>query len=116
MPEAQPEGNEDTNYQRVRHQGYVSKKPSNVGRVGTCPECGGSNFFQRRWARSEAAPLCTDCGYNGDLFTQSGSLLNAMGAASQGPVAFARTDNPGGESHFGVDPGVSSDFSWSSVR
>ena len=109
-----PEG--DDNYQRVRQQGYVSKAPQSINRTGQCPDCGGSNFFRRKWAHTEAAPLCTDCGYNGDLFTQSGSLLNSIGATSSGPVAFARTDNPGGESHFGVDPSVPNDFSWSGVR
>jgi hypothetical protein len=106
----------DDAYQRVRQQGYVSKAPANVGRTGTCPDCGGSNFFRRRWAHTEAAPLCTDCGFNGDLFTQSGTLLNAVGASSSAPVSFARTDNPGGESHFGADPNVPQDFSWSAVR
>ena len=113
VPEQSAEGD---NYQRVRQQGYVSKAPQSVSRTGQCPDCGGSNFFQRKWAHTEAAPLCTDCGFNGDLFTQSGSLLNSIGASSSGPVAFARTDNPGGESHFGTDPSVPQDFSWSSVR
>lgn len=112
----QPEGNGDNTYDRVRAQGYASKKPANVGRVGTCPDCGGSNFFRRRWAHTEAAPLCTDCGYNGELFTQSGTLLNGVGMSSSGPVSFARTDNPGGDSHFGVDPSVPQDFNWSAVR
>lgn len=113
QPQAEPG---DDNYLRVRQQGFVSKAPASTGRSGVCPDCGGSNFFKRRWAHTEAAPLCTDCGYNGDYFTQSGSLLNAVGISSSGPVAFARTDNPGGESNFGTDPGVTSDFSWSSVR
>ena len=111
-----PETGGDPTYDRVRAQGYNSKKPANVGRVGECPNCGGSNFFRRRWAHTEAAPLCTDCGYNGDLFEQSGTMLNSVGMSSSGPVAFARTDNPGGESHFGVDPSVPQDFSWSAVR
>ena len=106
----------DNENDRVRQQGFVTKAPQSASRTGQCPDCGGSNFFRRRWAHTEAAPLCTDCGYNGDLFTQSGSLLNSMGASSSGPVAFARTDNPGGESHFGTDPSVPSDFSWSGVR
>jgi len=64
----------------------------------------------------EAAPLCTDCGYNGELFEQSGTMLNAVGMSSSGPVAFARTDNPDAAPHFGVDPSVPQDFSWSAVR
>jgi hypothetical protein len=114
--QAQPEGNGDSTYDRVRLQGYNQKKPQNIGKVGTCPECGGSNFFQRKWAHKEAAPLCTDCGYNGELFTQSGSMLNGLGMTSQAPVAFARSDNPDGSSHFGTDPSVPTDFSWSGVR
>jgi hypothetical protein len=64
----------------------------------------------------EAAPLCSDCGYNGDLFTQSGTLLNVMGASSSAPVSFARSDNPDAQAHFDVDPSVPTDFSWSTVR
>ena len=114
---SQPEGNGDDTYQRVRGQGYDHKAPSGLGKDGRCPDCGGSNFFRRRWANAEAAPLCTDCGYNGDLFTQSGTLLNAVGMKSSGPVAFARTDNPGADSRFGADPGLeNTDFSWANVR
>jgi hypothetical protein len=109
-------GNGDTTHGQVQRQGYVSKAPSSIGKVGQCPGCGGSNYFRRRWAHTEAAPLCTDCGFNGDLFTQSGTLLNAVGMSSSGPVAFARTDNPGGQSHFEADPSVPGDFSWSSIR
>jgi hypothetical protein len=112
----QPGGNGDTTHGQVQRQGYVNKAPSSIGKVGQCPGCGGSNYFRRRWAHTEAAPLCTDCGFNGDLFTQSGTLLNAVGMSSSGPVAFARTDNPGGQSHFEADPSVPGDFSWSSVR
>jgi hypothetical protein len=100
----------------VQQQGYVAKAPSSVGKSGRCPGCGGGNLFRRRWANTECAPLCTDCGYNGDLFTQSGTLLNGVGMKSSGPVNFARSDNPGGEMHFGVDPGVPQDFNISSVR
>jgi hypothetical protein len=114
--EAQSGGNGDSSYNQVQRQGYVTKAPANVGKVGQCPGCGGSNFFKRRWAHTEAAPLCTDCGYNGDLFTQSGTLLNAVGLTSSGPVATARTDNPGGQSQFGTDPNVTSDFDWGNVR
>jgi hypothetical protein len=113
---SQPGGNGDTSYGQVQRQGYVDKAPASVGKVGQCPGCGGSNYFRRRWAHTEAAPLCTDCGYNGDLFTQSGTLLNSVGMTSSGPVQFARTDNPGGESHFEADPSVPADFSWSGVR
>jgi hypothetical protein len=65
----------------------------------------------------EAAPLCTDCGYNGEHFTQSGTLLNAVGLKSSGPTQFARTDNPDASSRMGVDPSLSdTDFSWGNVR
>jgi hypothetical protein len=109
---------EMTEYYRVRQQGFVSTPPPNQrdSAVGQCPGCHGSNFFRRRWANKECAPLCTDCGYNGDYFTQSGNLLNAVGMKSSGPMQFARTDNPTGESQFRTDPAVTRDFSWSSVR
>lgn len=111
-------GNGDTIHSQVQHRGYVSKPPQSAQqRDGACPGCGGSNYFRRKWAHQEAAPLCTDCGYNGDLFTQSGTLLNGMGMRSSGPVQFARTDNPGGDSHFGTDAGlVNTDFDWGAVR
>jgi hypothetical protein len=65
----------------------------------------------------EAAPLCTECGHNGDLFEQSGKLLAAAGVKSSGPTQFARSDNPEAQSHFGIDPGLATtDFSWSNVR
>lgn len=112
----QPGGYGDDNWQRVQRQGFIDKAPGSVGHTGKCPKCNGSNYFRRRWAHTECAPLCTDCGYNGDLWEQSGSLLNAVGLKSSGPTQTARTDNPFGEGHLGVDPGVSSDFSWSNVR
>jgi hypothetical protein len=113
----QPGGNGDDSYDQVQRQGFIAKPPpSMMAGGGDCPGCGGHNYFRRRWAHTEAAPLCTDCGYNGDHFTQSGTLLNAVGIRSSGPVSFARTDNPSGESNFNADPGVSSDFSWSQVR
>lgn len=114
----QPEGDSDDNWNRVRRQGYVDKAPTNTGRVGACPSCGGSNLFRRKGPLGiEAAPLCTDCGYNGDLFEQSGTLLNAIGMKSSGPVQFSRSDNPRGDAHFETDPGLtSSDFDWSNVR
>src|SRR5438046_3759283 len=102
----QPGSNGDSSWDRVQRQGYITKAPASSGKSGDCPSCGGSNFFKRRWANTECAPLCTDCGYNGDYFTQSGTLLNAVGMHSSGPVAFARTDNPSAEPHFGVDPNV----------
>lgn len=114
---SQPEGTEDDTYLRVRGQGFDHKAPASVGTTGHCPECGGSNFFKRRWANHEAAPLCTDCGYNGDFFVQSGTLLNAVGMKSSGPTQFARTDNPEATSQFGADPGLAStEFSWANVR
>ena len=100
----------------MQDQGFISKAPPSLGQSGACPGCGGSNFFRRKWAFKECAPLCVDCGYNGDIFTQSGTLLNSIGMRSSGPTAFARTDNPNGESHFGTDPKLAStDFSWSSI-
>jgi hypothetical protein len=95
----------------------LSKAPSSVGKDGHCPGCGGNNYFQRKIGQLEAAPLCTECGYNGEHFTQSGTLLSAVGMKSSGPTQFARSDNPGAESRFSVDPSVNStDFSWSNVR
>jgi hypothetical protein len=65
----------------------------------------------------EAAPICTECGYNGELFTQSGTLLNAVGMKSSGPMQFARSDNPRGDSNFAEDPNLQgTEFSWSAVR
>lgn len=95
-------------YYRVRKQGFISTPPPSAreAAAGRCPECGGNNFFRRRWANTECAPLCVDCGYNGDYFTQSGALLNAVGLHSAGPVQFARSDNPSGESGFSADPGM----------
>jgi hypothetical protein len=116
MPDIQPGGNGDDTYLRVRQQGYNNRAPENVGKVGRCPRCGGSNFFRRRWANTEAAPLCTDCGHNGDLFEQSGTALMGAGVKSSGPIQTARTDNPEATANFGIDASVSSDFSWSSVR
>jgi hypothetical protein len=89
--------------QRVRTQGYVSKAPEGKGASSHCPGCGGSNLFRRRWAGKECAPLCTDCGYNGDYFTQSGVLLNGVGFHSSGPTESARMTNPDGKSTFGAD-------------
>ena len=115
--EGQPGGGPDDNWQRVNRQGYVEKAPASYGTSGRCPRCNGSNFFRRKGVMgAEAAPLCTECGYNGDLFEQSGTLLNAVGMKSSGPVQFARSDNPRGDSHFESDPSVGSDFSWESVR
>jgi|SRR5882672_5555743 len=103
-------------HDRVQNQGFITKAPQSMGQSGECPGCGGPNFFRRKWAYKECAPLCVDCGYNGDIFTQSGTLLNAVGMRSSGPTAFARTDNPNGESHFGTDPSLQkTDFSWSSI-
>jgi hypothetical protein len=114
----QPEGSDDANWQRVHTQGYVAKAPGNIGKVSRCPECGGGNYFSRRWANAECAPLCTDCGYNGDLFEQSGRMLNAIGMKSSGPTQFARSDNPRGDQHFEVDASLAgnTDFSWANVR
>jgi hypothetical protein len=107
---------QDSDWHRVRRQGYISKAPSSTGNTGRCPGCNGPNYFRRRWANTECSPLCTDCGYNGDLFTQSGTLLNGIGLKSSGPINIARSDNPSGEMHFGVDPGVPSDFNFNSIR
>ena len=107
----------DDNWHRVRFQGFITKAPLSVGKDGRCPGCGGSNFFRRKTGQYEAAPLCTECGYNGDYFTQSGTLLSDIGMKSSGPVQFARTDNPGADSRFGTDPGLNgTDFSWANVR
>jgi len=67
---------------------------------------------------TEAAPLCVDCGYNGDLWEQSGTLLNAVGMKSSGPLRYARSDNPTGAEQFGIDPSLQGhdDFSWGNVR
>lgn len=113
----QPGGDSDDNWNRVRRQGYISKAPKHAGSDSHCPHCGGSNFFRRRVGNTEAAPLCTDCGYNGDLWEQSGTTLNGAGVKSSGPVQFARTDNPQAQPHFGADPSLgNTEFSWSSVR
>ena len=115
----QPGSQDDDNWHRVNRQGYVDKAPGSIGKTGRCPQCNGSNFFRRKGPmNTEAAPLCTECGYNGDLFEQSGTLLNAIGAKSSGPVRFARSDNPGGDSNFGIDATLAGheDFSWSNVR
>lgn len=115
----QPGGDGDDNWHRVNRQGYVEKAPTSKGTSGRCPHCNGSSFFRRKGPMGlEAAPLCVDCGYNGDLFEQSGTLLNAVGMKSSGPVRFARSDNPGGDQHFEIDPSLQGhdDFSWSNVR
>ena len=114
----QSEGDQDDNWHRVRRQGFVDKAPANVGKSGKCPGCGGSNFFRRKGPMgAEAAPLCTECGYNGDLFTQSGTLLMGAGVHTSGPMNFARSDNRLGESNLGADPGLQgTDFNWGSVR
>jgi predicted RNA-binding Zn-ribbon protein involved in translation (DUF1610 family) len=113
----QPGGDEDDNWHRVRRQGYIAKAPAHAGKDSRCPQCGGSNFFRRRIGNTEAAPLCTECGYNGDLWEQSGTALMGAGVKSTGPVQFARSDNPGAESHFGTDPSLNgTDFSWNTVR
>jgi len=88
---------------RVQRQGYDTKAPQGKAAASRCPGCGGSNLFTRRWAGKECAPLCTDCGYNGDYFTQSGVLLNGVGFHSSGPVESARSNNPGGSSTFASD-------------
>jgi len=107
----------DDSWHRVRRQGYVEKAPTSVGTSGRCPSCNGSSFFRRKGPLGvEAAPLCVDCGYNGDLFEQSGKLLNSAGVKSSGPVQYARSDNPQAEPHFGQEPNMSTEFSWSSVR
>jgi hypothetical protein len=114
----QPEGETDDNWHRVNRQGFVEKAPGSLGTSGRCPRCNGSSFFRRKTGQFEAAPLCVDCGYNGDLFEQSGTSLNAIGMKSSGPVRFARSDNPTGEQNFGIDQSLAgnSDFSWSNVR
>lgn len=115
----QPGSDPDDNWHRVNRQGFVEKAPGSVGKSGRCPQCNGSNFFRRKGPMgTEAAPLCTECGYNGDLFEQSGTLLNAVGMKSSGPVNFARSDNPRGDQNFGIDPSLQGhdDFSWSNVR
>lgn len=99
-----PEQEEPDAWQQVHKHGYITKAPpSEQQKSGDCPHCGSKNYFKRRWANKDCAPLCVDCGYNGDYFVQSGTLLNAVGARSQGPVQFARTDNPGGTSTFDYD-------------
>jgi hypothetical protein len=114
---AQPEGDGDSTYHRVQRQGYDTKAPPSKSATGACPSCGGSNFFRRRMGNVEAAPLCTDCGYNGDYFTQSGTLLNSVGLRSSGPVQFARSDNPGGERRFEVDANLAAtDWNPSVIR
>jgi len=114
----QSEGNGDTTYNRVRSQGYDAKAPSSVGSSGKCPGCGGSNYFKRRGPMGvEAAPLCTDCGHNGNFFEQSGTTLNAIGMKSSGPLHFAKSDNPQGISRFEEDPALGgTEFNWSNVR
>jgi hypothetical protein len=113
----QPGSDTDDNWHRVNRQGYVEKAPNSLGTSGRCPRCNGSSFFRRKSGQFEAAPLCVDCGYNGDLFEQSGTLLNSIGMKSSGPVQFARSDNSSGASQFGVDASLSgTDFSWSNVR
>lgn len=113
----QSEGDIDPNWAQVNRQGFIQKAPQSAGQSGQCPGCGGSNYFHRKGPMGvEAAPICTECGYNGELFTQSGTLLNAVGMKSSGPVQFSRSDNAEGVSHFEADPGMSSEFSWSNVR
>ena len=112
----QPGSDSDDSWHRVRRQGFVEKAPTHIGKDSRCPQCHGSNYFRRKMGNVEAAPLCTECGYNGDLFVQSGTLLNAVGAKSVGPTQTARSDNPRAESHLWTDPGVGSDFSWGNVR
>lgn len=116
--QGQPGGSaEGTPQDRVQNQGFISKAPPSVAESGNCPNCNGPNFFRRKWAYKECAPLCTDCGYNGDLFTQSGTLLNAVGMRSSTPVAFARTDNPEAAPHFGMDASLAThDWSMENVR
>lgn len=112
----QPEGTGDDTYIRVRTQGWDQKAPGNIGQTSRCPGCGGGNYFRRKWANAECAPLCTDCGYNGEFFTQTGNMLNAIGMKSSGPIQAARSDNPDATPHFEVHPEVSSEFSWANVR
>jgi len=113
----QPGSDADDSWHRVRRQGYVEKAPGSVGKSGRCPSCNGSSFFRRKGPMGiEAAPLCTDCGYNGELFEQSGKLLDMAGVRSSGPTQFARSDNPGAESHFGQEANMPTEFSWSNVR
>ena len=88
---------------RVQQQGFIGRQPEGVMNSSSCPHCGSGNFFRRRWANKECAPLCVDCGYNGDYFTQSGSLINAVGMKGSGPMQFARSDNPNGESQLDWD-------------
>jgi hypothetical protein len=101
----QSEGDEV--YIQVREQGFVSKAPAGTKSSGRCPECGSGNFFRRRWANAEAAPLCVDCGYNGEFFTQTGTLLTNAGVISSGPTQSARSDNPQAASRFGMDETLS---------
>jgi hypothetical protein len=94
----------DEQHYRVQTQGYDKKAPASKGSYSRCPSCGGSNFFRRKWAGKECAPLCVDCGHNGDYFEQSGTMLNGVGLHSSGPVQFARSANPMGESNFDAAP------------
>jgi hypothetical protein len=96
--EMSPMGDMDDPHTRVQQQGFIGKQPEGARNASVCPHCGSGNFFRRRWANKECAPLCTECGYNGDYFTQSGTLINAVGVKSAGPVQFARSDNPDGMS------------------
>lgn len=102
--EDQPEGYGDDTYHRVRAQGFDVKAPGSIGQSSGCPSCHGSNYFRRKGPFGiEAAPLCTECGYNGNLWEQSGTTLNGAGVKSSGPTQFARSDNPHADSHFGMD-------------
>jgi hypothetical protein len=114
----QPGGEPDDNWHKVNRQGFVEKAPGSTGTSGRCPRCNGSSFFRRKTGQFEAAPLCVDCGYNGDLFEQSGTMLNTIGMKSSGPTQFARSDNPRGEQHFEIDASLAgnADFSWNNVR
>ena len=89
----------DPNYV-LSSQGYVHKAPGSAREnLGNCPECDSPNFFSRKVGVTRGpppAPLCAECGYNGGLFEQSGSILNGAGVISSGPTHNAVSDNPGG--------------------
>lgn len=71
------------------------KAPSHTKASGTCPECGGENYFSARYERvpgSLPAPRCFDCGYP---VVQSTS---GMTSTSEGGTAPSKQNNPKGHS------------------
>ncbi len=94
-PPGPPAGQDDSAIallaQAAASTGGSERAKQNTGR---CPECGGGNFFARKFTESgmplrmEAAPRCYDCGY--PVIQAGSSHGSASSVRASGPTQRAR--------------------------